>query len=153
MKFSPNSSATHVPLLQSTKSQTEMGEVGVGVTVKAKEVDSMISTSQNIPVNPTKQSHMTVSFPRSMHTPLVQLTKSQSEIGGEGVGEMKKELTGMVLVAMVEKGRSKLSELEMKNKIDEVVTAGVGVMIRDEVLDNGGSETTSQNSPVNSAKH
>ena len=121
--------------------------------MKAMEVDSMISTSQNIPVNPTKQSHMTVSFSRSMHTPLVQLMKSQSEIGGEGVGEMKKELTGMVLVAMVEKGRSKLSELEMKNKIDEVVTAGVGVMIRDEVLDDGGSKMTSQNSPVNSAKH
>ena len=136
------------------KSQIEMGGVGVGVTVRAKEVDSIIiSMSQNIPVNPTKQSHMMVSFPRSMHTPLVQLTKSQSEMGGEGVGEMKTELTGMVLVAIVEKGRSKLSELETKNKMDEVDTAGVGVMIRDEVLDVGGSNMTSQNSPVNSAKH
>lgn len=141
-------------MLQSTKSQIEMGGVGVGVTVRAKEVDSIIiSMSQNIPVNPTKQSHMMVSFPRSMHMPLVQLMKSQSEMGGEGVGEMKTELTGMVFVAMVEKGRSKLSELETKNKMDEVDTAGVGVMIRDEVLDDGGSNMTSQNSPVNSAKH
>lgn len=136
------------------KSQIETGGVGVGVTVRAKEVDSIIiSMSQNIPVNPTKQSHMMVSFPRSMHMPLVQLMKSQSEMGGEGVGEMKTEFTGMVLVAMVEKGRSNLSELETKNKMDEVDTAGVGVMIRDEVLDDGGSKTTSQNSPVNSAKH
>jgi hypothetical protein len=132
-----------------------MGGVGVGVTVKVKDVDS-ISMSQNIPVNPAKQSHMIVSFSRSMHTPLVQLTKSQSETGGEGVGEINTELAGMVLVAMVENGRSKLSELEMKNKIDdEVVMADVvGVMIRDGVLnDGGGSKMSSQKSPVNPAKH
>jgi hypothetical protein len=128
-----------------------MGGVGVGVTVKVKDVDS-ISMSQNIPVNPAKQSHMIVSFSRSMHTPLVQLTKSQSETGGEGVGEIKTELAGMVVVATVENGRSKLSELEMKNKIDESV--GVGVMIRDGVLDDGdGSKMSSQKSPVNPAKH
>ena len=102
---------------------------------------------------------MIVSLPRSMHTPLVQLTKSQSEIGGEGVGETKTELNGMVLIAMVEKGRSKLSELEMKNKIDDVasiprseVMAGVGVMVIRELDVLDGSKM-SQNSPVNSAKH
>ena len=158
VKFSPKSSAKQVPLLQSTRSQIDRGGlsvgVGVGVTVNAKDVVSSISTSQNIPVNPAKQSHMIVSFPRSMHTPLVQLTKSQSEMGGgEGVGEiMADELTGMLLVAMVVNGRSKLSVLEMKNKINEVVVAGVGVMMREglEALD--GSKT-SQNSPVYPIKH
>ena len=156
VKFSPKSSAKQVPLLQLTRSQIDRGGlgVGVGVTVNAKDVVSSISTSQNIPVNPAKQSHMIVSFPRSMHTPLVQLTKSQSEMGGgEGVGEiMADELTGTLLVAMVVNGRSKLSVLEMKNKIDEVVVAGVGVMMREglEALD--GSKT-SQISPVNPTKH
>ena len=82
--------------------------------MKANEVDS-ITTSQNIPVNPAKQSHTTVSFPRSKHTPLVQLTKSHKEIGGEGVGETETELTGMVDVVNVEKGTSKFSELDTKN--------------------------------------
>ena len=128
--------------------------MGVGVTVNTKDVVSSISTSQNIPVNPAKQSHMVVSFPRSMHIPLVQLMKSQSEMGGgEGVGEiMADELTGTLLIVMVVNGRSKLSVLEMKNKIDEVVMAGVGVMMREglEALD--GSKT-SQISPVNPTKH
>lgn len=126
--------------------------------MKAKEVVNSIATSQNIPVNPVKQSHMIVSFPKSMHTPLVQLTKSHSETGGEGVGETKTELAGMVLVAIVEKGMSKLSELEMKKKIDDVVLiprsevmVGVGVIvIREDVLD--GSKI-SQSSPVNLTKH
>ena len=126
--------------------------------MKAKEVVIPIAISQNIPVNPAKQSHMIISFPRSMHTPLVQLTKSHSETEGEGVGETKTELAGMVLIVMVEKGMSKLSELEMKKKIDDVVSiprsevmAGVGVMvIREDVLD--GSKM-SQSSPVNPTKH
>ena len=130
--------------------------VGLGVTMKAKEVDSItIGTSQNIPVNPAKHSHMIVSFPRSKHSPLVQLTKSHNEMGGDGVGEIDTELIGMVDVVNVEKGRSKLSELETKKKMDEVVmtprsevVAGVGVM-KSEV---DGSKM-SQNSPVNPAKH
>ena len=110
--------------------------------------------SQSSPVYPAKQSHMIVSFPRSMHTPLVQSTKSQSEMGGgEGVGEtMADELTGTLLVTMVVNGRSKLSVLEMKNKIDEVVVAGVGVMIIEGIEALDGSKT-SQNFPVNPTKH
>lgn len=128
--------------------------MGVGVTVNTKDVVSSISTSQNIPVNPAKQSHMVVSFPRSMHIPLVQLMKSQSEMGGgEGVGEiMADELTGTLLIVMVVNGRSKLSVLEMKNKIDEVVVAGVGVMMREGLETLDGSKT-SQISPVNPTKH
>ena len=158
MKFSPNSPATQVPLLQSTKSQGDISGVGVGVAMSVMVVDS-IGTSQKIPVSPVKQSQMTVSFPISMQTPLSeQLMKSHGEIGGVGVGvEVRMtELTGMVVVERVEKGTSKFSELETKNIMDDVDTTSkseamveVGAM-KMEVLD---SSKTSQNSPVNPTEH
>ena len=87
VKFSPKSSAKHVPLLQSMKSQICIGGLGEGVG--AINVVDSIGTSQKSPVNPAKHWHVKFS-PKSSakHVPLLQSMKSQICIGGlgEGVG-------------------------------------------------------------------
>ena len=56
----------------------------MGLRLRTK-LDDVIGMSQKIPVQLGKHSHKTKSPPRSIHSPLVQLTKSHSEILGLGV--------------------------------------------------------------------
>ena len=106
-----------------------------------KSEDDRIGTSQNMPVQPRKHSQMNISSPRSMHSPLVQLTKSHDEIlaVGDGVGRMD-----------VENGPSKASVLETKNIIEDV---GIGIEVRSRLMNVEVSSGISQNSPVHPVKH
>ena len=140
VKFTPESIATQLPLLQSIISHTSIGGLGEGVRLRIIDDDDTIGTSQNIPVHPRKHSHIAMS-PTSIHSPFIQLTKSHAEMlaVGDGVGS-----TG------VGNGTSTLSELGMRNKNEDV---GIGIELVSpatiEVVGNG----ISQNSPVHPTKH
>ena len=133
-----------VPLLQSTKSQILIGEVGLGEKVGIGD-DEASGISQNMPVNPGKHSQVTKSLFSSMHSPLVQLMKSHSEILAVGVEETRTELEGVasvigklelsktVLEGMKEEGGRKEegnrinSELEIEKVKAGELKEGVGV--------------------------
>lgn len=124
VKFTSNSSGIQVPLLQSIMLQIPGTMLGDGVGAR-------IGISQNMPVHPGKHSQVKVSFSSSMHSPLVQLMKSHSEISGVGEGaaaEVKREVEKARLELEnsdtgVEKGTIKLSELSTtKIKDDETVS-------------------------------
>ena len=149
MKFPPNSSATHVPLLQLIKSQILIGGLGLGEIVRTKDDVVSIGTSQNIPVNPGKHSQVTKSLSSSMHSPLVQLMKLHSETLAVGVGDIRTELEGaavvgkpelIVTVDWKEEGKSTNSELEIEKMNDDEETVEVGKRI-------------SQSSPVYPVSH
>ena len=81
MKFSPESSVTQVPLLQSIRSQIDGG----GRVI-----------SQNSPVNPEKHSHLNISSGMSVklspessvtQVPLLQLIRSQIDGGGRVISQ------------------------------------------------------------------
>ena len=143
MKLSPDSSAKHVPLLQSIESQISAGGLGLGEMVRIGD-DEVNGISQNMPVNPEKHSQVTKSLSSSMHSPLVQLMKSHSEILAIGVGETMTELEGVAVIGKLElsettlegmdeegggedEGRRRNSELEIENVKGEELKEGVGV--------------------------
>lgn len=132
MKLSPNSSVTQLPLLHSTRSQIDIDGLGVGVK------DSVSNfTSQNNPVQPRKQLHVTISLSRLIHWPLLQSMSSQREMlavgdgdtegskeedavtgnGIEGEREEKEMLTLRNIDSCVENGIVKLSELSTNNNV------------------------------------
>ena len=65
VKLSPNSSAIQLPLLHSTKSQTDISGLGVGLANLKLAVSTF--TSQNNPVQPGKHSHVTIPLSRLIH--------------------------------------------------------------------------------------
>ena len=141
MKFSPNSSATHVPLLQSIKSQISTGGLGVGEIVRIKD-DEAIGTSQNKPVKPGKHSQITKSPSNSMHTPLVQLKKSHIEILTDGVGETMIELVeGVAMTDKLEEAAmvSKLEGAPVISRLEEAAVVvkleGTGVACKLDVIE------------------
>ena len=113
----------------------------MGVRVSAKE-DDIIGMSQNIPVHPGKQSHAKKSSSRTRHSPLVQLTRSHTEMLGEGDGETKTELAGAtVSVNTVVRGGL---EVLSSSRLEKAVVA----KIEEEEV-----KSISQKSPLHPSKH
>ena len=147
--FEPVMSAMQVPLLQSIKSHGDGVGLGVGLIVNISNDEESSSESQNTPVHPGKHSHITVSLPSSVQLPLVQLIKSHKEISTVGDGVAEGDNVGMLGGMEVEKGASKLSELETKKNMDE----DGDMDDRDGPRRDDVSRGMSQKSPVHPAKH
>ena len=135
-----------VPLLQSTESQISKGGLGLGEMVGMGDNEGS-GISQNMPVNPEKHSQVTKSLSSSMHSPLVQLIKSHSDMLAVGVGETRIEVEGADVMGKLElswtvlerikgeegggreeEGRRTNSELKAeREKAGELRREGVGV--------------------------
>ena len=135
-----------LPLLHSTGSQIDIDGLGVGVRNVKDSVSNF--TSQTNPVQPGKQSHVTISLSRLIHWPLLQPMSSQREtlavgdgdIEGskegdtetdndkEGEREEKGMLTLRCVASCVENGVITLSELSTNNNTDVVVVSSISAV-------------------------
>ena len=138
------------------------GGVGVGVKVNTVEDDGINGISQNGPVKPAMQTHVTPPLSRVIHSPLIHLTKSHSETG---VGDMGMELgnndfeTDAVLNETgieeteesigVGNGTSRLSELEMKNETEDIGMDSISIdVVRERRMEDNDTIGVSQSIPV-----